>query len=307
MSAVQRLLAGALLNAEVRGEAIPTLPFVISSVSTTPEREGGDHTDSVAGTNLRTINAPQRFVISSDSSHHSGDNIAEAEVDSLVRSSVPIMTVVTTVTSTVDPASTAKEKTAAPSLFVAGSSSSGGTEPITGGFSDLTGSDFLVGGIHTVIDPDTDIQKVYVFASIRRMEHDQLFTKFNVRAARQMSLSAEYNIREKRRLKSVVEERAELLKVRSEDQVVLGETTLSFALSVSHSRVERIRANIATEQSALLGVWTPFSIPPITVDDYEIVHANSQESSQGNVQGDTATVEFEKEDLDTTPEHDLLN
>ncbi|GKC31812.1 hypothetical protein Tco_1039106, partial [Tanacetum coccineum] len=114
-------------------------------------------------------------------------------------------------------------------------------------------------------------------------------------------------------------------------------------INVPHSRVERIRANIATEQSALLGVWTPLSeplsvqnltgeaitfasvptatitttvlsttfafassIPPITVDDYEIVHANSQESSQGNVQGDTATVEFEKEDLDTTPEHDLL-
>ncbi|GJX44406.1 hypothetical protein Tco_0261082 [Tanacetum coccineum] len=46
-SAIQRLLAGAVLNAEVKGEAVPTLPFVTSSVSATPEREGGDHTDSV--------------------------------------------------------------------------------------------------------------------------------------------------------------------------------------------------------------------------------------------------------------------
>ncbi|GKE06749.1 hypothetical protein Tco_1398767, partial [Tanacetum coccineum] len=56
------------------------------------------------------------------------------------------------------------------------------------------------------------------FASVRRMEHDQLFTEFNVGAARQMSLSAkvrmraEYNIKENRRLKSVVDEQAELLK-----------------------------------------------------------------------------------------------
>ncbi|GJR69072.1 hypothetical protein Tco_0015137 [Tanacetum coccineum] len=55
------------------------------------------------------------------------------------------------------------------------------------------------------------------------MEHDQLFTKFNVGAARQMALSAEvrmhaeYNIREKRRLKSVVEEKDKLLKTRDEE------------------------------------------------------------------------------------------
>ncbi|GKF06294.1 hypothetical protein Tco_0036962 [Tanacetum coccineum] len=159
---VVRLLAKAVLNAEVRGEVIPTLSFVTSSVSVIPEREGGDHTDSVAETNLQTVNAPQRFVISSESSHHSGADVAEAEVDSLVMYFVPIMTAVTNVMSTVNPASTAKEKTAIPSPFVAGSSLAGGTEPIMGGFSDLTGSDFLVGGIRTVIDPNTDIQKVYM-------------------------------------------------------------------------------------------------------------------------------------------------
>nr|GEY57398.1 hypothetical protein [Tanacetum cinerariifolium] len=95
------------------------------------------------------------------------------------------------------------------------------------------------------------------------------------------------------------------------DQVVLGETSLSFALSVSHSRVEQIRANIAAERD----VWTPLSeplsvqnligesststgilaatvtrmtistsfasaisIPSITVDDYEIVHADGGQS-----------------------------
>ncbi|GJV67271.1 hypothetical protein Tco_1482780 [Tanacetum coccineum] len=254
-SAVQRLLAGAVLNAEVRGGPVPTLPFVTSSVSATPEREDEHLADSVTGLNLRTICAPQRFVISSDSSHHSGANIAEAEVDSIARSAAPI--IATVVTATADVTTTtreapAREAPAKPSLFAAGSSSAGGTDPAPGGFSDVSGSDFLVGGIRTVIDPESNLQKVYVpqwsvtngsclddgrvcremldefappkfFASIRGMEHDQLFTEFNVGTARQISLSAEvrmraeYNIKEKRRLKAVVEEKDMLLKTKGEE------------------------------------------------------------------------------------------
>nr|GEY31235.1 hypothetical protein [Tanacetum cinerariifolium] len=48
---------------------------------------------------------------------------------------------------------------------------------------------------------------------------------------------------------------------RSEDQVVLGETSLSFALIVSHSCVKQIRANITAERSAVMGVWTPLFEP----------------------------------------------
>ncbi|GKG38861.1 hypothetical protein Tco_0460573, partial [Tanacetum coccineum] len=76
--------------------------------SSTPEREDGDYTNSVAEPNLRTIGASQRFIIFSDSYHHSGPTNAEAEVDSLVRFFAPVMTTVTTVTSTVDPALVAK-------------------------------------------------------------------------------------------------------------------------------------------------------------------------------------------------------
>ncbi|GJR83208.1 hypothetical protein Tco_0153993 [Tanacetum coccineum] len=220
--AVQRLLARAVQNAKVRGEPIPTLPFVTSSVFATPEH----------------------------SSHHSRANIAEAEVDSLSRPSVPLMTVATTITSTVDPATTVKEKFVESFVFC-GDSSGGGADHTAGGFSDLTGSDFIVGGIRIVISPDTDLQKVYApqwsvtngsrlddsrtcremvdefalskfFASIRGMEHDQLFTKFNVGATRQMSLSAEvrmradYNIRERKRLNSVEAEAAEAVHLRVE-------------------------------------------------------------------------------------------
>ncbi|GJS23450.1 hypothetical protein Tco_0452082 [Tanacetum coccineum] len=162
MPAIQRLLAGAVQNVAVRGEPVPSLPFVMSSVSTMPEREDKRHTDTLAGVNLQTFTAPQRFVISSDFCHHSGTHIAETEADSLIRSSAPAMTTATTVTITASAATVVKETVEKPSLFATGSSSVGGTESIPVGFSDLSGNDFLVGDIRTVIDPDSDLQKVYV-------------------------------------------------------------------------------------------------------------------------------------------------
>ncbi|GJR43653.1 hypothetical protein Tco_1311756 [Tanacetum coccineum] len=126
---------------------------------------------------------------------------------------------------------------------------------------------------------------------------------------------------------------------RPEDQVVLGETSLSFALSVAHSRVEKIRENVAAQRLALIDVWVPLVdplsaenligvastsgnvpaavvtttalstifastsfVPSITTDDYEIVSVDSQEDVQGNV-ACFPTVEFEKEELDTTLAH----
>nr|GEW87070.1 hypothetical protein [Tanacetum cinerariifolium] len=149
-------------HAEAKGEPIPTLPFVTSSVSATPEREDKSPTDSVPGLNLRTIGASQRFVISSDSSHHSGANIAEAEVGSIVRSSAPAIATVTTVTVAIDADATATRAPVAPSLFGVGSSSTGRIDSVPGGFSDVSGSDFLIGGIRTVVDLVSDLQKVYV-------------------------------------------------------------------------------------------------------------------------------------------------
>ncbi|GJT84840.1 hypothetical protein Tco_1066557 [Tanacetum coccineum] len=61
------------------------------------------------------------------------------------------------------------------------------------------------------------------FAFVRGMEHDQLFSEFNMGAAQQMTLGdkvrmrAEYNIKEKRRLKSVVEGKDTLLKARDNE------------------------------------------------------------------------------------------
>ncbi|GJX48554.1 hypothetical protein Tco_0273744 [Tanacetum coccineum] len=128
------------------------------------------------------------------------------------------MTTVTTINLTVDPALMAKEKLVKPSPFCVDSSLAGRTDPITSVFSDLTGNDFLVGAFRTVMFDEFAPSKF--FAYVHGMEHDQPFTEFNVGAARQISLSAEvrmraeYNVKEKRRLKSVVERQGELLKVK---------------------------------------------------------------------------------------------
>ncbi|GKA67125.1 hypothetical protein Tco_0766933 [Tanacetum coccineum] len=111
--------------------------------------------------------------------------------------------------------------------------------------------------------------------------------------------------------------------LRLEDQVIVDETSLLVILDVTHSQVERIRENITAQWSYLIGVWTPLvdplsvenlvgaayssnsmpataattttlsttfasasTVPPITIEDYKII------------------VEFEKEELDTTPERD---
>ncbi|GJT92415.1 hypothetical protein Tco_1081260 [Tanacetum coccineum] len=264
-----------------------------STGSSVAERESEDQTDSMAGANLRTITAPPRFVISSDSSHHSGANIAEAEVDSFAMPSIPLMTVATIVTFIVDPATTIKEKFVESSVFC-GDSFGGGADHTVGGFSDLIGSDFIVGGIHTVISPDTDLQKVYVlqwngtngfrlddgrscsemvnefappkfFASIRGMDHNQLFTEFNVGAGRQISLSAEvsmraeYNIRERMRLNSAVEEKTSLLKARDAEikslkaQLLVKEAEAAEAirLRVEASKFEAIEKSLQGEVRVL--------------------------------------------------------
>nr|GEX20311.1 hypothetical protein [Tanacetum cinerariifolium] len=133
-----------------------------ASTAATPEREDKSPADSITGLNLRTIGAPQRFVISSDSSHHSGANIAEAEVDSIVRSSASAIATITNVIAAIDADATTARVPVAPFLFGVGSSSTGRTDFVPDGFFDVSGSDFLIVGICTVVDPDSDPQKVYV-------------------------------------------------------------------------------------------------------------------------------------------------
>ncbi|GKC62428.1 hypothetical protein Tco_1095026, partial [Tanacetum coccineum] len=88
---------------------------------------------------------------------------------------------------------------------------------------------------------------------------------------------------------------------RPEDQVVLGETSLSFALSAA-STSGNVPAAVVTTTALSTTFASASSVPPITTDDYEIVSVDGQEDVQGNV-ASFPTVEFEKEELDTTLTH----
>ncbi|GKC37023.1 hypothetical protein Tco_1049407, partial [Tanacetum coccineum] len=99
-SILKELLSSSILNIEVGVTTTATLPLITSSISATPEREGGDTIDSITGPNVCTVGPAQRFVISSDYSHHSTTNAFGAEVDSIIRSDVlPLLVTEAVITS----------------------------------------------------------------------------------------------------------------------------------------------------------------------------------------------------------------
>ncbi|GKF22117.1 hypothetical protein Tco_0074439 [Tanacetum coccineum] len=135
--------------------ALSTLPFITSSVTSSPLEEGGDHTDFVTGPSLRIVGPSARFVVLSDSSHHSRAKSADPEVDSLVRSIAPVMTTATTVTAFVSSVATTaptaidagkNKDVPVPSVF-AGSSSSDRTDRTLSLFIGRSGSEFAAGSI----------------------------------------------------------------------------------------------------------------------------------------------------------------
>nr|GEW37748.1 hypothetical protein [Tanacetum cinerariifolium] len=210
-SVVQRLFAGAMQNAEVKGEPIPTLPFLTSSVSATPGRK--------------------------------------------------VITPATAITSTVDPAVVIKEKIVKPSLFSADSISAGGTNPAMGGFTNHNGSDFLIGGIRTVISPNTDLQKVYVpqwsVTNGCRLDDGRVCHEM----MDEFAPPKFFALIQKRMLKFVADEQTELLKVRDGEienlkaQLLLkeAEAVEAICLHVKTSKFEAIKNSLQDEVQALKG------------------------------------------------------
>ncbi|GJW41832.1 hypothetical protein Tco_0070631 [Tanacetum coccineum] len=235
-SVLNRLLQDSLLTVEQGVPALPTLPFITSSVTASPLEEGGDHTDSVTGPFLLTVGPSARFIVLSDSSHHSGAKSADPEVDSFVRFIAPVMTTATTVTAFVSSvAATAttsvdvgKDKDVPALSVFACSSSSNKTDRTLSLFTGKSGSEFVARSFElndgrscaNMIDHFTPPA---FFKTVRGMEHEQLFAEFNVSAARNLSLSsevrmrAEYNILEKRKWKSLAEEKNNLLQVKDKE------------------------------------------------------------------------------------------
>ncbi|GJU88432.1 hypothetical protein Tco_1300855 [Tanacetum coccineum] len=171
--------------------ALPTLPFITSSMTASPLEEGEDHTESVTGPSLRTIGPSTRFVVLFDSSHHSGAKSADPEVDSLARSAAPVMTEATIVAI---PADVSKDKSAPhPSIFGSSSTSERRIRTlksflnrewtVTKGF-ELNDGRLYANMIDHFTPPA-------FFKIVRGMEHKQLFTEFN---RKWRSLAEEKNI-----------------------------------------------------------------------------------------------------------------
>ncbi|GJW03543.1 hypothetical protein Tco_1562399 [Tanacetum coccineum] len=151
-ASVEREFAGDASVGDEQGvPALPTLPFITSSVTASPLEEGGDRTDSATGPSLRTIGPSARFVVLSDSSHHSGAKSADLEVDSLVRSAAPVMTeaitVATVATTVAIPADVSKDKSAPHTSVFGSSSSSEKTDRTLSLFIGRSGSGFDAGSI----------------------------------------------------------------------------------------------------------------------------------------------------------------
>ncbi|GJV18399.1 hypothetical protein Tco_1367419 [Tanacetum coccineum] len=163
---LNKLLQDSRLSVEQGVTALPTLPFITSSVTASPLEEGGDHTDSVTGPSLRSVAASARFVVLSDSSHHSATNSAGPEGDSFVRSVVPVMTEATTVTTIATtvaiPADVGKDKSVPhPSVF-GSSSSSEKTDRTLSLFTGRSGSGFAAGSIRAEEVTDAGLEEIYV-------------------------------------------------------------------------------------------------------------------------------------------------
>ncbi|GJS89959.1 hypothetical protein Tco_0772595 [Tanacetum coccineum] len=231
LAAIQELFEQSTLNVEVNVTAAATMPFVTSFVTPMPEREEGGRTDSVTVPNLRTQRATERFVVLSDSSHHSSTNVADDEVTSIVRSSMLPPHVLTAAIATTI-------VTDAISAPVPG----GGTEPVlhnifrdsasTGeanqdvvGPSHLAGTELSTNSFFVSQDVDSKtFHQTYIpkwnvtndsalddlnicrgvidhlatpalFSQLYIMDYEQLFVEFNVGVTCQTSLSSKVRLR----------------------------------------------------------------------------------------------------------------
>ncbi|GKC87276.1 gypsy type transposase, partial [Tanacetum coccineum] len=212
-SVLNRLLQDSLLMVEQGVSALPTLPFITSSVTASPLEEGGDHTDSVTGAKS-----------------------ADSEVDSFVRSVALVMTTATTITAFISSvAATAttyvdigKDKdVSAPSIFSC-SSSSDKTDRTLSLFTGKSGSEFVAGSIRAGGDADVDLQEIYIpewsvtkgfelndgRSCANMIDHftpPAFFKTVRGILSSEVRMRAGYNILEKKKWKSLPEEKDNLL------------------------------------------------------------------------------------------------
>nr|GEV40991.1 hypothetical protein [Tanacetum cinerariifolium] len=221
-SVLNELLASSLLNVEAGVKAMATLTFITFSVSATLKREDYNPTDSVTGTNLRTIGPAERLVISPDSSHQSSTYAFGAEVASIIRSAIPLSLITEAVITTAT--------VGIPFAPIPKTSDKVNIPVHASMFHDL---DFVRTVKPDVAGPSHLPRKELSFGSrevdsehlheIRDMDYEQLFIEFNVGTTRQVCLNAEVRMRteyclsERKRLELECVNQANLLKAKDDE------------------------------------------------------------------------------------------
>nr|GEU95245.1 retrovirus-related Pol polyprotein from transposon TNT 1-94 [Tanacetum cinerariifolium] len=182
-----------ILAAKIGVTAAAIVPFVTSSVTLTPEHEGGEDADSVSAANVRTKRPTGRFVISSNTPYNSNPIAVDDDVSSVVRctvlrATVSIPAVLTAAVATSIVAGTSisqprevNEPTRA-SIF-ADSTSPGNIDLDAAGPSQPSSNDISSKSFYVSLDMDSEA-----------LHHAYVLNEFNVVAARQTCLSAEVRI-----------------------------------------------------------------------------------------------------------------
>ncbi|GKC60206.1 hypothetical protein Tco_1087804 [Tanacetum coccineum] len=300
---LQDLLECSTLAFEVGVTATAIVPFITSSVTPTPEREIGGRTNSILGPNLRTQHPAERFVISSDPSHHSSANAADDEVTSFVRSFVPpppVLTAVVATTAIVGATSTSvHESSTGPvqrnifrdsaSPSTAGVDIAGPSQPAD---AEVSTDTFY---ISQEMDSET-LQQTYVpkWNVINDSAFDDL--KFNVGVARQACFSAEvrlrseHNNRERKKFERKCQRQVDLLKEKDTEianlkaQLFLKEAGATEAIRLSSqvvaikgteaARVNRLRS-LKGQNATLKGQVAALEFAT-AIKDTELASSNTQ-------------------------------
>ncbi|GJU13939.1 hypothetical protein Tco_1136335 [Tanacetum coccineum] len=337
VAALQSLLERSTLPVEVGVAAMDTLPFVTSSVSLTPEHEGGGRTDSVTGPNQRTQNPSERFVVLSDSPCHSRSNTADAEVSSVVRSLAPEPPILTTtvVTTVVAAASSVLVPRVAVSrcmqVFLP-------ILPMLDMDSETLRQIYVpkwnVLNESALDDPDMcrslvdHLAPPVLFSQLRSIDYDLLFAEFNVGAARQTCLGAEvrmrleHTLREKKKFKGRLIRQDDLLKERDAEvaslkaQLSLKEAEPAEAIRL-RGQVALVEAAKAAQVNELNGLKERTTAlegqvatleSAVVIKDTELVSSNAQitkltqdlsnfQLSCDELSVKVASLEFEKDKL----------
>ncbi|GJV16882.1 hypothetical protein Tco_1362205, partial [Tanacetum coccineum] len=200
-------------------------PLIVASQAPIPD---AGPVDSVSGLNLRTHPPHVRYVVSSDSSYHSDSYYEATSFAISLVADAPVVTVAVTTTVDVDVDVAVGSKVGdTPKYFedIRDSASAGGVNVDAASISKLKGISTSSDSFYASQSLDTEtMHRVYIprwkvtndsmlndpytcrdltdrlappalFAQLRAMDYDQLYSKFNVFVARQLCLGAEVRMR----------------------------------------------------------------------------------------------------------------